>query len=64
MASDLPHVEYNKKKAGYTKQDYDESVIANEEIYQRYLASQKEKEGVEIDLTKLLNSTEPILNEA
>jgi len=56
MASDLPHVEYSKrKKEGYTKQDYDEAVVANEEIYQRYLASQKEKEGVEIDLTELLN---------
>lgn len=56
MASDLPHVEYNKhKKEGYTKKDYDESVVANEQIYQRYLASQKEAKGEEINLTELLN---------
>ena len=57
MASDLPHVEYDKKpKQGYSKKDYDESVIANEEIYQRYLASQKEAKGQEVNLTELLNN--------
>ena len=61
MASDLPHVEYDKKpKQGYSRKDYDESVAANEAIYQRYLASQKEEKGEEINLTKLLNGDELI----
>ena len=56
MLGDVPRVEYKKKGAQpYTKKDYDESVVANEEIYQRYLAAQKAEKGEEISLTELLN---------
>ena len=64
MQADLPRIDYKKgKKAGsqpYTKADYDEAVVANEAIYQKYLASQKEAKGVEINLTDLLNGKDII----
>lgn len=58
MVSDLPHVEYSKmdgENRRVSKKDYDESVAANEAIYQRRLAAEKEAKGVEINLTDLLN---------
>jgi len=66
IGSDIARMDYKKTKSSdhpYTKKDYDDSVIANEQIYQRYLASQKEKEGEEINLTKLLNGDELLNNQ-
>ena len=63
MVSDLPHVEYSKMDGGnrrVSKKDYDESVAANEAIYQRRLAAEKEAKGVEINLTDLLNGKDII----
>jgi len=58
MSCDLPHVEYKKeKKQGYTKKDYDEAVVANEAIYQRYLASKAAEKGVEVNLTELIQKS-------
>jgi len=57
MISDLPHIEYKKeKKQGYTKKDYDEAVVANQEIHRKYLAMKEAEKGKEIDLTKLIQS--------
>lgn len=57
MQADLPRIDSKKSKTeGHiSKKDYDESVAANEAIYQRRLAAEKEAEGVEINLTDLLN---------
>ena len=54
MISDLPHVDYKKrKKEGYSQKDYDDCVRANAEIERRYLEG---KRGEQIDLTKLIQS--------
>ena len=54
MISDLPHVEYKKKKkSGYTQSDYDQCVAYNAELERKFLEKQK---GEQIDLTKLIQS--------
>jgi len=57
MQADLPRIKYSKpKKEGapkYTQADWDEAAVANEAIYQRYLAAKK---GQEVNLTELMQS--------
>ena len=54
MISDLPHVEYKKKKGGYTQSDYDQCVAYNADLERKFLEGQK---GEQIDLTKLIQQT-------
>ena len=59
IGSDIARMDYKRTRnpdRPYSKKDYDESVVANEAIYQRYLAAQAAEKGEEINLTELLNN--------